>query len=95
MIDTGAYVSVAPLHFVPDISLETVDYDIKLLTATSTPIKVHGTKTVLLVSGKVSLYVRFYVADVKKILLGLHDALQCGVYSTSGIAIRLLYRGET
>ena len=46
--------SVAPLHFAPDICLETVDYDIKLLTATNTPIKVYGTKTVLLASGKVS-----------------------------------------
>ena len=42
----GSLVSVAPLHFAPAISLETIDYHIKLLTATSTPIKVYGTKTV-------------------------------------------------
>ena len=47
-----------------------------LLTATSTPIKIYGTKTVLLVSGRLSFYVRFYITDVKQTLLGLQDILQ-------------------
>ena len=81
MMHKGAYVSVSPLHLAPDIPLETVDYDVKLLTATNTPIKVYGTRTVQtvqLVSGKVSLYARFYTTVVKKTLLGLHDVLQSG-----------------
>ena len=71
MIDTGAYVSVAPQHFAPEIPLLTVDYDIKLLTATDYPMNVYSAKTVLL------LYARFYINRREEDpLLGLHNVLQ-------------------
>ena len=73
---TGASVSVAPRHFAPEILLEPVLQPMQLLTATSAPIKVYGTKTVLLVSGKLSFYVWLYITDVRQTLLGLHDTLQ-------------------
>ena len=75
-LDTGAYVSVAPKHFAPEALLEPVLHPVQLLTATSTPIKIYGTKTVLLVSGRLSFHVRFYIIDVKQTLLGLQDILQ-------------------
>ena len=71
LVDTGAYVSVAPRHFAPEVLLESVLHPVQLLTATSAPIKIYGTKTVLLVSGRLSFHVRFYIADVKQTLLGL------------------------
>ena len=76
LVDTGAYVSVAPKHFAPEVPLEPVPHPIQLLTATSTPIKIYGTKTVLLVTGRLSFHVRFYITDVKQTLLGLQDILQ-------------------
>ena len=76
LVDTGAYVSVAPKHFAPEVPLEKIPHPVQLLTATSTPIKIYGTKTVLLVTGKLSFHVRFYVTDVKQTLLGLQDLLQ-------------------
>ena len=72
LVDTGAYASVAPKHF----ALEPIPRPVQLLTATSTPIKIYGTKTVLLVTGRLSFHVRFYITDVKQILLGLQDILQ-------------------
>ena len=59
--------------------LKTVDYDIRLLTTTSTRTKAFGMKMVLFVSGRVLLYVWFYIADVKKTPLGLQDLLHSGV----------------
>ena len=44
LVDTGAYVSVAPKHFAPEVPLEPVPHPVQLLTATSTPIKIYGTK---------------------------------------------------
>ena len=76
LVDTGAYVSVAPRHFAPEILLEPVLHPLQLLTATSTPIKIYRTKTVLLVSGKLSFYVHFYITDAKQTLLGLQDIPQ-------------------
>ena len=76
LVDTGAYVSVAPRHFAPEVPLEPVPHPVQLLTATSTPIKIYGTKTVLLVTGRLSFHVRFYITDVKQTLLGLQDLLQ-------------------
>ena len=38
LVDTGAYVSVAPRHFAPEVRLEPVLHPVQLLTATSTPI---------------------------------------------------------
>ena len=76
LVDTGAYVSVAPRHFAPEVLLEPVLHPVQLLTATSAPIKVYGAKTVLLVFGKLSFYVLFYITDVKQILLGSQDILQ-------------------
>ena len=76
LVDTGAYVSVAPKHFAPEVPLETVPHPVQLLTATSTPIKIYGTKTVLLVTFRLSFHVRFYITDVKQTLLGLQDLLQ-------------------
>ena len=76
LVDTGAYVSVAPRHFAPEVLLEPVLHSVQLLTTTSTPIKIYGTKTVLLVSERLSFYVRFYITDVKQTLLGLQDTLQ-------------------
>ena len=76
LVDTGAYVSVAPKHFAPEVPLEPVPHPVQLLTATSTPIKIYGTKTVLLVTGRLSFHVRFYITDVKQTLLGLQDILQ-------------------
>ena len=76
LVDTGAYVSVAPKHFAPEVLLEPVPHPVQLLTATSTPIKIYGTKTVLLVTGRLSFHVRFYITDVKQTLLGLQDILQ-------------------
>ena len=70
LVDTGAYVSVAPRHFAPEVPLEPVPHPVQLLTATSTPIKIYGTKTVLLVTGRLSFHVRFYITDVKQTLLG-------------------------
>ena len=67
---------MAPRHFAPEVLLEPVLHPVQLLTATSVPIKVYGTKTVLLISGKLSFYVRFYITDVKQTLLGLQDILQ-------------------
>ena len=58
LVDTGAYVSVAPRHFAPEVLLEAVLQPVQPLTATSTPIKIYGTKTVLLVSGRLSFHVR-------------------------------------
>ena len=75
LVDTGAYVSVPPKHFAPEVLLEPVPHPV-LLTATSTPIKIYGTKTVLLVTGRPSFHVRFYFTDVKQTLLGLQDILQ-------------------
>ena len=63
LVDTGAYVSVAPKHFAPEVLLEPVPHPVQLLTATSTPIKIYGTKTVLLVTGRLSFHVRFYITD--------------------------------
>ena len=51
LVDTCAYVSVAPWHLAPEVVLEPVLHPVQLLTATSAPFKVYGTKTVLLVSG--------------------------------------------
>ena len=76
LVDTGAYVSVARKCFAPEAPLEPILQPVRLLTATSAPIKVYRTKTVLLVSGKLSFYLRFYITDVKQTLLGLHDILQ-------------------
>ena len=76
LVDTDAFVSAAPRHFAPEVLLEPVLQPAQLLTATSAPIKVYGTRTVVLVSGKLSFYVRFYITDVKQTLLGLHDILQ-------------------
>ena len=76
LVDTGAYVSVAPKHFAPEVPLEPVPHPVQLLTATSTPIKIYGTKTVLLVIGRLSFHVRFYITDVKQSLLGLQHILQ-------------------
>ena len=76
LVDTGAYVSVAPKHFAPEVPLEPVPNPVQLLTATSTPIKIYGTKTVLLVTGRLSFHVRLYITDVKQTLLGLQDILQ-------------------
>ena len=76
LVDTGAYVSVAPKDFAPEVLLEPVLHPIQLLTATSTPFKIYGTKTVLLVSGRLSFHVGFYITDVKQTLLGLQDILQ-------------------
>ena len=76
LVDTGAYVSVAPKHFAPEVPLEPVPHPVQLLTATSTPIKIYGTRTVLLVTGRLSFHVRFYITDVKQTLLGLQDILQ-------------------
>ena len=70
------YVSVAPKWFATEVPLEPVLQPVQLLIATSAPIKVYGTKTVLLVSGKLSFYVRFYITDVKQTLLGLRNILQ-------------------
>ena len=56
--------------------LRPVPHPVQLLTATSTPIKIYGTKTVLLVAGRLSFHVRFYITDVKQTLLGLQDILQ-------------------
>ena len=75
LVDTGAYVSVAPKHFAP-VLLEPVPHPVQLPTATSTPVKIYGTKTVLLVTGRLSFHVRFYITDVKQTLLGLQDILQ-------------------
>ena len=79
LVDTGAYVSVAPKHFAPEVLLEPVLQPVQLLAATSAPIKVYGTKTVLLVSGRRPFYVRFYITDVKQTLLVLHDMLQVDI----------------
>ena len=68
--------SVAPKHFAPEVLLEPVPHPVQLLTATSTPIKIYGKKTVLLVTGRLSFHVRFYITDVKQTLLGLQDILQ-------------------
>ena len=76
LVDTGAYVSVAPKHFAPEVLLEPVPHPVQLLTATSTPIKIYRTKTALLVTGRLSFHVRFYITDVKQTLLGLQDILQ-------------------
>ena len=76
LVDTGAYVSVALKHFAPEAPLEPVPHPVQLLTATSTPIKIYGTKTVPLVTGRLSFHVRFYITDVKQMLLGLQDILQ-------------------
>ena len=83
--DTGAYVSVAPRHFAPEVLLEPVLHLVQLLTATSTPIKIYGTKTVLLVSGRLSFHVRLYITDVKQTLLGLQTYYKetfSGIYET-------------
>ena len=60
-------------HFAPEVPLEPVPHPVQLLTATSTPIKIYGTKTVLLVTGRLSFHVRFYITDVKQTPLGLQD----------------------
>ena len=84
LVDTGAYVSVAPKHFAPEVPLEPVPHPVQLLTATSTPIKIYGTKTVLLVTGRLSFHVRFYITDVKQTLLGLQDILQGDTVDPTG-----------
>ena len=78
----SAYVSVAPKHFAPEVPLEPVPHPVQLLTATSTPIKIYGTKTVLLVTGRLSFHVRFYITDVQQTLLGLQDILQGDIQLT-------------
>ena len=74
LVDTGAYVSVALKRFALEVLLEPVPHPVQLLTATSTHIKIYGTRTVLLVTGRLSFHVRF--TDVKQTLLGLQDILQ-------------------
>ena len=39
LADTGAYVSVAPKHFAPEVPLEPVLHPVQLHAATSTPVK--------------------------------------------------------
>ena len=73
---------MAPKHFAPEVPLEPVPHPVQLLTATSTPIKIYGTKTVLLVTGKLSFHVRFYITDVKQTLLRLQDILQGDIQLT-------------
>ena len=62
-----------PRHLALEVLLEPVLDPVQLLTATSTPIKIYGTKTVLLVSGKLSFCVRFYITDVKDTQANLRD----------------------
>ena len=47
LVDTGACVSVAPKHFAPEVPLEPLLHSVQLFTATSAPIKIYGTKTVV------------------------------------------------
>ena len=95
LVDTGAYVSVAPKHFAPEVLLEPVPHPVQLLTATSTPIKIYGTKTVLLVTGRLSFHVRFYITDVKQTLLGLQDILQGDIQLNLRTPTRRLFRRVT